>query len=224
MKPIAFAFVITFLLIGLTAFLAWEAHQEARGARREVEWFRQQQNEQLAAGATPMPGILDGVNRGAPLQTFEEEQAAAAAAGAAPAPTGSVTAGAAPDVADLKPPAYDPDEGTLPARMSPDAGTSAEDEPLTAYQRQLALLPAIARVKQAFNQDGFVLIDAGTAKELSAGMQFDVRRGSSRVGRVTLTDGVEADEAIADIQPRFIPRGVELRAGDELVQVVDGAP
>lgn len=81
-------------------------------------------------------------------------------------------------------------------------------------------LPSIAKIKQSFAEDGFVLIDAGSGKNLSAGMKFNVRRGASVVGRLTLTDSIEVEEAIADIQPGSVPAGIDLRAGDELVQIV----
>jgi cytoskeletal protein RodZ len=224
MKLIHLAVAVAFALIGLTAFVAWQAHIEARGARREVEMFRQQQNDQLAAGATAAPSILETFNptpiATAPIPSSDTPRL--------PAPATSITppAGDSPTVVLASPaattispaPTTDPDaDSTLPARQLPAADTPA---PLTPDQHHLLTLPAIARIKQSFADDGFVLVDAGTSKSLSAGMKFNVRRGSAVVGRLTLTDSIEVDEAIADIQPGSIPAGIELRVGDELVQIV----
>jgi len=223
MKLIHLAFVVTFALIGLTAFVAWQAQIEARGARREVEMFRQQQNDQLAAGASAAPNILESFNPtpipSPPIPASETPRLPAPATSITPPagdqPTAVLASPAANTISTLP---DDPDaDSTLPARQLPAADAPA---PLTPDQRHLLTLPAIAKIKQSFAEDGFVLVDAGTSKSLSAGMKFNVRRGSSVVGRLTLTESIEVDEAIADIQPGSIPAGIELRVGDELVQIV----
>lgn len=213
MKFIWFAFTLCFGLLSVTAFVAWQAHREAREARKEVLMFRQQQNDQIAAGAQPLPGPLDS-----PL-------APAPAPAKAPSPgTASTTAAAAPSsgapTAVITPPGA-PAAPTPP----PVAGTDAPEPEkeaamaLTAQQSHVLTLPAIARIKEVHLNEGFVLIDAGTARQMEAGMKFDVRRGASLVGRVALTDAMEADEAIADILPMASPIGIALKAGDELVQI-----
>jgi hypothetical protein len=263
MKLIHLAFAITFILIGLTAFVAWQAHIEARGARREVEMFRQQQNDQLAAGATPAPSILQPFKPNQPATSATEPATVSSTAGipssatprlASPAavsispppaatPTIAANVQASPTATLVTPPPLSADgESTLPPRASmstevpmpksaaaaatavttPSAENIASQAPapLTPDQRHLMTLPSIAKIKQSFAEDGFVLIDAGSGKSLSAGMKFNVRRGASVVGRLTLTDSIEVEEAIADIQPSSVPAGIDLRAGDELVQIV----
>ena len=38
-----FALALTIILLAITGYLAWEAQEEARGARRELELVRKQQ-------------------------------------------------------------------------------------------------------------------------------------------------------------------------------------
>ena len=203
MKIIWFAILLSFALIGLTAYVAWEANVEARIARKEVLMFREKQNEQLAAGARPAPTLLDSI------------------APPPPEPT--------PAVAPTSPPPPATDRATVSISPTPEPTPSAlpppqpaaTPVPLTAQQSQLLALPAIAKVKEAFPNDGFVLIDAGSRKQLTAGMQFDIRRGAALIARVTLTSSIEENEAIADIQPRSLSPGVTPKSGDEIVQTTN---
>jgi hypothetical protein len=222
MKIIWFAFALCFALIGLIAYVAWEANVEARVARKEVLMFREQQNEQYAAGARPLPSILEGVTSSAPppppLPVAAETPITGAAPKGTPAiipprtPTPSINGATVSISPDSAAPA-------LPSTLPPPA-EPVTPVPLTAQQSQLLSLPAIAKVKQAFPNDGFVLIDSGSRKQLTAGMQFDIRRGASLIARITLTDSIEEDEAIADIQPRTLSPGVTPKPGDEIVQAV----
>lgn len=219
MKIIWFAFLLCFALIGLIAYVAWEASLEARAARNEVLMFREQQNELYAAGARPMPSLLEGVPSSAPPPPPPPPPAAQTPImGAAPAGT----------PATISPPANPPGSATVsikpepapqvePSPLPPPSAPVAPI-PLTAQQSQLLSLPAIAKVKEAFPNDGFVLIDSGSRKQLTAGMQFDIRRGAALIARITLTDSIEEDEAIADIQPRTLTPGVTPKAGDDIVQ------
>lgn len=205
MKFIWFAFTLCFGLIGVTAYVAWQAHLEARVARAEVLMFRQQRNEQIAAGAEPMPGLLD-----APVRPK--------APALAPPPPQSEDTLIVGGTRIAPPAAIAPPAPNAAGTDAPEPETEAVLA-LTAQQSHLLTLPAIARIKEVHLNEGFVLIDAGTAKNMEAGMRFDVRRGASVVGRVTLTDAMEENEAIADIQPLSVPIGVVLKEGDELVQI-----
>ena len=235
MKLVWFAFTLCFCLLSVIGYVAFQASMEARQAKEEVLLFRQRQNEQLNAGATRMPSVLDPVNTtvasappiappppppaSATMTINGGAPAATATPSIATTPAPTVTVAPAPS-ASLPPPA--PAAGTAPALSPVTSADPAAPAPLTVQQRRLITLPAIARVKESHLNNGFVLIDAGTNKQLSAGMQFDLRRGSAVVGRVTVTSSLEAEEAVADIQPGSIPVGIEPRAGDELVQVVTG--
>ena len=209
MKFIWFAFTLCFGLLGVTAFVAWQAHREAREARKEVLMFRQQQNDQIAAGAQPLPGPLELPTAPAPAPATAPTPLPAATAP-------SLASSGAPTAVITPPPTTTP---------PPVAGTDAPEPEkeaamaLTAQQSHVLTLPAIARVKEVHLNEGFVVIDAGTARQMEAGMKFDVRRGASLVGRVALTDAMEANEAIADILPLSSPVGIALKEGDELVQI-----
>ncbi len=205
MKFVWFAFTLCFGLLGVTAFVAWQAYQEAREARIEVLLFRQRQNDQLAAGAEPMPGLLESpvLPKTAPPKPPP------------PLPQSAdrpIIGGASAPSAIISPP---------PAVAGTDAPEPEQEAALalTAQQSHLLTLPAIARIKEVHLNEGFVLIDAGTAKNMEAGMKFDVRRGASVVGRVALTETMEENEAIADILPLSTPIGVAMKEGDELVQI-----
>ena len=217
MKIVWFAFTLCFTLIGIIAFVAWQAHLEARSAREEVLLFRQRAAEQLAAGAAPVPGILETPPSAPALRPPAPPPASASISIQGGAPAGSP--------ATITPPPAKFDAASAPVAITPPAGEPGEETPtqpppLTAQQKQVMGLPAIAKVKEAFPNDGFVLIDAGSRKNLAAGMQFALRRGAAIIARVTVTESIEEDESIADIQPRTLAVGVTPMAGDEVVQVV----
>ena len=80
-------------------------------------------------------------------------------------------------------------------------------------------LPSIAKVK-SFNADyGFVEIDGGKNKNLESGMPFAIRRDAMIVGRVKIGDTIEDGSSIADVDPKSVPVGVVLQAGDEIIQL-----
>lgn len=208
MKLIHFTIGVAFVLIGFTAYLAWQANLEARGARRELEMFRQQQNDQIAAGALASPSILD-----APGSSTHLRQ-----------PTSSVTPRLDPVPTSIQPP---PRTATGGLGIRPPPSTSVvgdEPPPLTPQQRVLMGLPVIARITKVVDDQGFVVINAGTAKGLSTGMRFDVRRDASLVGRLVVSDTVEEEEAIADVVQSSVPIGILLKEGDELVQASAVSP
>lgn len=216
MRLVWFAFTLLFALVAIIGYAAYQANTEARIARAEVDLFKQKQYEQLQAGAQPMPSVLDP-RPGQPPPMAETPTHQLAGSPLPPNGTPSVVGGA-PKVNTSPAAAGTPDLPTTPPTISvPDANSYTT---LTAQQSQLLTLPAIARIKAVYLSDGFVLIDAGSNKQLTAGMKFDLRRGAAVVGRVSISKSIEAEEAIADIQPASIPTGVELRAGDELVQAV----
>ncbi len=177
-----FALALTIILLAVTAYLAWEAQQEAQGARRELELVRRQQAAQDSA--RPM------------------------------APT---------EVAALPPPPEPPASSTPPLAGSglmpgtPEASPVAAPAPLTALQKQLLGMPAVAKVLDVQKAQGFAVIDAGKNKQLETGLKFDVRRADGLVGRVIIGETIEANEAVVDIDPTGAIPGVSIEPGDELV-------
>jgi hypothetical protein len=136
-----------------------------------------------------------------------------------PSPAPAATPSPAP-VAAAKP-TTPPPAPTVGAAGSPAPTVAAAPSMplLTPLQRRIKDSPAIAKVKEAVPDQGFVTLDAGTKAQLKAGLKFDLRRDSAVVGRVTIS-AVEENEAVADVDPKTIPEGVKVQAGDEVISVV----
>lgn len=182
-----YALALTIILLAITGYLAWEAQEEAKGARRELELVRRQQ----AANEAAMPL----------KPTTVAELPPPPAAPVLPPVSGQPLAGSA-----LMPGA--------PAALSSPAPAAA---PLTALQKQLLGMPAQAKVLEAHQDQGFAVINAGKNKQLASGMKFDVRRGDGLVGRVIVSDTIEDTEAVVDIDSTVTLPGVRIEAGDELI-------
>jgi hypothetical protein len=177
-----YALALTIILLAITGYLAWEAQEEAKGARKELELVRRQQ----AANEMAMP-----------LKPSMVAELPPPPAIAPPPPL----AGSA-----LMP-------GTPAAYPSPAPAAA----PLTALQKQLLGMPAMAKVIEIHQDQGFAVISAGKDKQLASGMKFDVRRGDGLVGRVIVSDTIEANEAVVDIDNTVTLPGVRIEAGDELI-------
>ncbi|HBJ88230.1 MAG TPA: hypothetical protein DDZ88_31125 [Verrucomicrobiales bacterium] len=176
-----FALALTIILLAITGYLAWEAQEEAKGARRELELVRRQQAAQDSA----------------------RPQSPTLVAAIPPVPEG-MPATAMPPLAG---------SGLMPGSPSP----AAAPAPLTALQKQLLGMPAVAKIIESHNDQGFAVIDAGKNKQLEKGMTFDVRRGDGLVGRVIVGDSIDAAEAVVDIDNSAALPGVRIETGDELV-------
>jgi len=182
-----FALALTVILLAITSYLAWEAQEEAQGARRELELVRKQQSAREMA----MPAKPTTV---AALPPAPETPAAAA-------PVAPPLAGS----------------GLMPGVPASQPSAAPAAAPLTALQKQLLGMPAMAKVIEIHNDQGFAVINAGKDKELAKGMKFDVRRGDGLVGRVIVGDTIEAAEAVVDIDTAASLPGVRIEAGDELI-------
>ncbi|WP_395716159.1 hypothetical protein [Prosthecobacter sp.] len=182
-----FAVALTVILLAITSYLAWEAQEEAQGARRELELVRKQQ----AVREMAMPAKPTTV---ATLPPVPESPPAAVPA--APPLAGS---------------------GLMPGAPATQPSAAPAAAPLTALQKQLLGMPTMAKVIEIHNDQGFAVINAGKDKELTKGMKFDVRRGDGLVGRVIVGDTIEASEAVVDIDTSASLPGVTIEAGDELI-------
>lgn len=176
-----FALALTIILLAVTGYLAWEAQQEAQGARRELELVRKQQAAQEASRPVA-PEVVAAVP---------------------PPPTSANTA---PPLAG---------SGLMPG--TPEASSVPAPAPLTALQKQLLGMPAVAKVIDVQPAQGFAVIDAGKNKQLEPGLKFDIRRADGLVGRVIIGETIDAAEAVVDIDPTGAIPGVSIEAGDELV-------
>lgn len=139
---------------------------------------------------------------------------------AAPTPAPAEAPGteiALPDpAADLK---LAPGERALLVEVAEKINQDSRPKSYTPLQVKIKSLPAIAKVK-SFNADyGFVELDAGKNRNLETGMSFDIRRDAMIVGKVRIGDTVEDALCIADVDPKSVPVGVVLQAGDEIIQM-----
>lgn len=210
MRLTQIALALTLILLGATGYLAWQGHQEARGARQQLEFFKSQQQAQANGGPMvsgivppPQPGQVAATPVTAPPPPAVNPVPAAKSAAA---PSGTL-ASAPPGPASL-PPA----SPVLPAPTPP---------PLTPLQKQIMAMPTIAKVKQFEKDAGFVIISAGKSQRIATGSMFDLRRENAVVGRITVGDTIEDEEAVADLDPKSVPAGVVVQAGDEVIQVVN---
>lgn len=209
MRATHFALALTLVLLAVTAYLAWEGHQEARGARKELDFLKQQQQAQMAAGAMPaaamptiktMPPPLPGqiaAGPSSPASTIAATPSSSTPAGAVSLSSPSGIAGSAPVVPPVPAP-----------------------PPLTPLQKKVLSMPSIAKVKEYQKDAGFVVISAGSNQRVSKGAKFDLRRDHAVVGRITVGESIDATEAVADLDPASVPAGVTVEVGDEVIQVV----
>lgn len=178
-----FALALTIILLAITGYLAWEAQEEARGARRELELVRKQQAARDVA--TPIrPTTVTSL----------------------PPPPEVPSAPAVPPLAG---------SGLMPG--APATSPAPAAAPLTALQKQLLGMPAIAKVVVVHKDEGFAVINAGKDKQFAPGMKFDVRRADGLVGRVIVSDSIDPSEAVVDIDSTVSLPGVSIEAGDELI-------
>jgi len=99
---------------------------------------------------------------------------------------------------------------TLPATL---AGQS-----LTKTQQRIVALPAIAKVKEYAVKEGMIVLDRGTNVNLKAGDQFALRRKTSVIGKVRISDTINETECVADVLPGSMPPGMLPAADDDVIQ------
>lgn len=119
----------------------------------------------------------------------------------------------------MTPPAEKPAATASAGSPAPSVATVPSTPLLTPLQRRIKDSPSIGRVKEAVADQGFVTLDVGKKAGLKEGLKFDLRRDAAVVGRVTITIA-EDGEAVADVDPKTIPQGIKVQAGDELISVV----
>lgn len=112
-----------------------------------------------------------------------------------------------------------PPPSTAASQPTPLVPTTTENTPapLTAMQKQVLGMPVVARITQVERNQGFVVVNAGKNKQFAKGQKYDVRRGDSVVGRVSISEAIEEKEAIADIDGAIRLPGVSIEPGDELI-------
>ncbi|MBL9114768.1 MAG: hypothetical protein JNJ83_07140 [Verrucomicrobiaceae bacterium] len=230
MKLTHIANALTIALLLVTAWLAWEASKEAKIAADKVDRLtaHQRQMESMqpqVIHATSAPPAADGTAaihppmipvQPSPQPPSNPVPANTPAGTAAQAPTPEPTAAAlaatgnpaiiAPAVANTAP---------SPAPLPP--GT------LTPLQRRVRDAPALGKIKDFVAEHGFVTFEAPADFGLKPGMKFDLRRDSSVVGRITIA-AIEPEAVVADLDPKSVPEGVEVKAGDDIISVMAPMP
>lgn len=91
---------------------------------------------------------------------------------------------------------------------------------LTPLQKQVLAASPVAKIKTIVKDQGFVILDAGSKQGFKSGQQLEVRRGNGVLGKIRLTDTIEENEAVADLDLTSIPAGVSIEPGDEVIQPV----
>jgi uncharacterized iron-regulated membrane protein len=118
-------------------------------------------------------------------------------------------------------------QGTDPAADAADAADAAvieadptaDAEALTATQRRIKEAPSIAKIQQYLPDQGFAVIDAGSARGLKTGQTYAVRRGHFLVAKkVEVGETVEESEAIVGVNASALQPGETLKAGDEVIK------
>ncbi len=196
MRLTQFAFALTIILLGFTAYLMWEGRNEARGQREQIDFLRKQVEAQKNAGAQP-----------ATFETPIKSMAPPPPGQIPPAPLPPSEAVAVAPAPVIKQPVEIPGGRPAPAALTP-------------LQLRVMALPSIAKVKEFRKDEGFVIISAGSKQQVAKGVQFDLRRNNAVVGRITVSDIVEEAESVADLDPKSVAPGVTIEAGDEVIQVV----
>ncbi len=102
---------------------------------------------------------------------------------------------------------------------NPETGLPAEAADLTATQVRIKEAPSIATVQQYLPDQGFAVIDAGTARGLKTGQIYAVRRGHFIIAqRVEVGETIEENQAILGVNASALQPGETLKPGDEIIK------
>ena len=197
-------------------------------------------DKKYAAQQDKLNAMMDAINKlNKPAPVAPPAEAPVAAPAPTPAPaavTAAPTAAPAPKLGT--PPATPntqvPAAPPLPDPASPLTIAAQEKELLDAQlaqlkeqttppqynplQAKIKNLPAMAKIKTYNSELGFIEMDAGKNRNIEKGTTFHIRRDAMLVGRVRVTDSIEEASCIADVEPKSVPEGCEIHAGDELVK------
>ena len=211
MRLTHFAFALTFLLLCITGYLAWEGQDAKRGAMNEVELLKRKQEAREVAS----PNVSSMM----PLPSAPAASITPPAPGAIAAPSPpSITAPSPPSIAATS---SLPGGGlTVPTSIRTAEAKGINTNTLTPLQKQVQDAKPIAKVKTVVKEQGVVIIDAGSKQGIQKGLAFDIRRGDAVLAKVRVTETVEENESVADLDLASIPAGVSIEPGDEIIQPV----
>ena len=218
MKLTHLALVLAFGLCGVTAWMALDARNDAKGIANQFDLYKKRNPES--------GGVSDREAQEREHQLLMQQLTAAKEASSPPAfATTQAQPAAAPQV---------PAPAVNPAPVAPDptkvrlekleqsghvgpAALASQAPALTSWQRKVLAAPAIGKVK-GYNKDwGIVDIEAGANRKVEKGMIFAIRRGNSVIGKVKISQ-VEDRSALGEVDIRSLMPGVTVEAGDEAIQ------
>jgi|JI6StandDraft_1071083.scaffolds.fasta_scaffold02238_9 hypothetical protein len=210
MRLIHFAYALTALLIIATSYLAWEGQQAARGAKEELAFLKKKQAAEDTA--SPEASSMIPLPMAATPATSITPPAPGTLASNGPANAPALTTPAVPEM---------PGGGlTVPKSVSEAEAKGVNTNTLTPVQKQVMAATPVAKVKTVVKDQGFIILDAGSKQGIAKGQQLEVRRENAVLGKLRVTDTIEENEAVADLDLSSIPAGVTIEPGDDVIQPV----
>lgn len=211
MRLIHLAYLLTVLLLAATSYLAWEGQQTARGAREELDFLKKKQAARESANPSQENLVPVPITPSVPAASITPPAPGSLATAA---PVKSTTASPS-SAAEL------PGGGlTVPKSVTDAEAKGVNTNTLTPAQKLVMAAPAVARVKTIVKDQGFVILDAGSKKGISKGQQLEVRRENGILGKLRVSDTIEENEAVADLDISSVPPGVSIEPGDDVIQPV----
>lgn len=100
-----------------------------------------------------------------------------------------------------------------------DSPAAAGTEELTANQLRIKEAPPIAKIQQYLPDQGFAVIDAGSARGLKTGQTYAVRRGHFIIAKkVEVGETVEESQSVVGVNASSLQPGETLKPGDEVIK------
>jgi len=202
---------LTLLLVIVTVWLAWQANEESKKANAKMD--------RLTAQATSMGSFSQAAFEQGSLLPPVAAPAPAAPEPESPPASASFSPGI--PVVNPAPPAVSEPTGAELARASlpAPAPTGLAPGELTPLQKRVKDAPSLGKVQDFVAEHGFVTFQVVADSGLKPGMQFDLRREASVVGRIKI-DIIEGTDVIANLDPKSLPAGVTVQKGDEIISVI----
>ena len=244
MRLTQFAYLLTGLLLVATTYLAWQGQRAALEAQAKVARLEEAQAAKDSANpapealiSVPLPSSKAKATESPDASPAPVEVAAAKPAIAPPSPPQAEPAAQEATMRSSVPAPGALAQSTAQTSDLPGGGlTSVKVQAimdnarggnlpsatqLTPTQRRIVAAKPLAKIKTLVSDQGFAVLDAGSKAGLNKGQTLAVRRGGSILGKLRISDTLEANEAIADLDLSSIPPGVSLETGDEIIELVE---
>ena len=212
MKLEYFFFALFALLLAATGMLAMHYRGELMYYRRVSEQARQAPAIPQAPAAPASTGAVDtaAAERAALQRQLEQAETeknllASKVRTIESGKTGGTEPAAAPEAAEVPPVVV--------------AAEPSEPSELTSTQKRIKEAPAIAKVQQYLPDQGFAVIDAGSARGLKTGQVYAIRRGPYIIAKkAEVGETVEESQAILGVNASALQPGETLKVGDEVIK------